>query len=68
MGRFVLSHMVHSPDFGAPRRAPLAAGFYPFSVAVDPSGRFVDVANVASDDVSTYAINTTTGKGTNPVT
>jgi YVTN family beta-propeller protein len=50
------------------------AGVYPKSVAVDPSGKYVYVANSGSNNVSTYAINTdgtltrkaTIAAGTNP--
>ena len=39
----------------------IAAGLEPVSVTVDPSGKFVYVANSASNDVSAYTINATTG-------
>ena len=39
----------------------VAAGGNPFSVTVDPTGRFAYVANAGSDDVSAYTINPTTG-------
>jgi 6-phosphogluconolactonase (cycloisomerase 2 family) len=40
---------------------PIAAGARPVSIAVDPAGKFAYVANFASNDVSTYSINATTG-------
>ena len=39
----------------------IAAGTGPFSVVVDPSGKFAYVANSGSNDVSMYTINATTG-------
>jgi 6-phosphogluconolactonase (cycloisomerase 2 family) len=39
----------------------ITAGVDPFSVAVDPSGRFAYVANLESGDISMYSINGTTG-------
>src|SRR5207244_10342622 len=36
--------------------SPFAAGMYPFSVAVDPTGRFAYVANEGSQSVSAYTI------------
>jgi len=39
----------------------VAAGIYPTSVTVDPSGRFAYVANYYSDNVSVYTIDQTTG-------
>ena len=39
----------------------MAAGSGPFSVSVDPSGKFAYVANSGSNDVSAYTINATTG-------
>jgi len=41
--------------------ANFTAGINPTSVSVDPSGKFVYVANVNSDNVSTFAIDATTG-------
>jgi 6-phosphogluconolactonase (cycloisomerase 2 family) len=41
--------------------SPFAAGAGPFSVAVDPTGRFVYVANQFSANVSAYSINGATG-------
>jgi DNA-binding beta-propeller fold protein YncE len=41
--------------------SPFAAGAVPFSVAVDPSGKFAYVANSHSNNVSAYTINSTTG-------
>jgi YVTN family beta-propeller protein len=39
----------------------IVAGTGPTSVAVDPTGKFVYVANFGSNDVSTYTIDATTG-------
>ena len=39
----------------------IAAGTYPVSVAVDPTGKFAYVANSSSNDISMYTINGTTG-------
>jgi len=39
----------------------IAAGTYPASVAVDPSGKFAYVANFGSNDVSMYTIDGATG-------
>ena len=39
----------------------IAAGTSPVSVAVDPAGKFVYVANSGSNDVSMYTINSATG-------
>ena len=39
----------------------VAAGSVPQSVTVDPSGKFVYVANVSSNNISVYAINQITG-------
>jgi 6-phosphogluconolactonase len=36
-------------------------GAGPISVTVDPSGKFVYVANLASDNVSVFAIDSNTG-------
>jgi 6-phosphogluconolactonase (cycloisomerase 2 family) len=57
--------------------ANAAAGSFPASVTVDPSGRFAYVANESSNDVSAYTINASTGAltsvgpnlaaGTNPI-
>ncbi|MEK7702930.1 MAG: beta-propeller fold lactonase family protein, partial [Nitrospirota bacterium] len=53
----------------------VAAGAYPISVTVDPSGQFAYAANDGSDNISVYTINQTTGAltagtavaaGTNP--
>ena len=42
--------------------SPFAAGFGPYSVTVDPSGRFAYVANVGLfEHVSAYTINSSTG-------
>jgi 6-phosphogluconolactonase (cycloisomerase 2 family) len=41
--------------------SPFAAGDFPTSVSVDPSGKFAYVANSTSDNLSAYTINTTTG-------
>jgi 6-phosphogluconolactonase (cycloisomerase 2 family) len=37
------------------------AGTHPYSVTVDPSGKFAYVANYGSNDVSSYRINASTG-------
>jgi probable HAF family extracellular repeat protein len=42
-----------SPTFGS----PYAAGAGPFSVAADPTGRFVYVVNAVDGDISAYTIN-----------
>ncbi|MFZ3091342.1 MAG: beta-propeller fold lactonase family protein [Nitrospirota bacterium] len=39
----------------------VAAGTYPRSVTVDPSGKFAYAANENSSDISVYTINQTTG-------
>jgi YVTN family beta-propeller protein len=39
----------------------LAAGQFPTSVAVHPSGKFVYVTNFGSNTVSMYSIDATTG-------
>lgn len=39
----------------------IAAGTYPVSVVVDPTGKFAYVANSSSKDVSMYTISATTG-------
>ena len=41
--------------------SPFAAGITPYSVTVDPSGRFVYVANYISNDVRAYTINQSNG-------
>jgi 6-phosphogluconolactonase len=41
--------------------SPFPAGSFPFSVAVDPTGKFAYVANSSSNNVSGYTINATTG-------
>ncbi len=41
--------------------SPFAAGNGPYSVTVDPSGRFAYVANSGDDTVSAYTINRSTG-------
>jgi 6-phosphogluconolactonase len=41
--------------------SPFAAGTQPAAVAVDPSSKFVYVANVFSNNVSAYSINQATG-------
>src|SRR6185295_13455544 len=41
--------------------AALPSGASPFSIAVDPGGKFVYVANSASNDVSGYSIDAVTG-------
>lgn len=46
--------------------SPFPADVNPHSVAVDPTGRFVYVADANSNDVSAYTLNTTTG-GLTPV-
>ena len=59
----VLGYMIN-PSTGALTAiagSPFAAGFAPFSVAVDPSGRFAYVANVNSGNVSGYTIDPSTG-------
>jgi DNA-binding beta-propeller fold protein YncE len=40
---------------------PITTGSFPVSVAVDPKGKFVYVANNGSNNVSGYTINSTTG-------
>jgi hypothetical protein len=40
----------------------VAVGYLPKSVAVDPTGRFVYVANYDSNDVSMYSIEPTSGQ------
>jgi 6-phosphogluconolactonase (cycloisomerase 2 family) len=40
---------------------PIAAGTFPVSVVLDPSGQFAYVANDNSNDISVYAVNTITG-------
>lgn len=46
---------------GAVAGSPFAAGAGPYSVTVDPGGRFVYAANSNSHNVSAYAIDATTG-------
>ena len=41
--------------------SPFGAGLFPYSVAVEPSGRFAYVANDGDDTVSAFAINSATG-------
>ena len=41
--------------------SPFAAGAAPVDIAVDPTSKFVYVANAASNDVSAYRIETSTG-------
>jgi 6-phosphogluconolactonase (cycloisomerase 2 family)/environmental stress-induced protein Ves len=41
--------------------SPFGAGFNPYSVSVDPTGKFVYVANDGSNSVSAYTINSGTG-------
>src|SRR5258706_7872210 len=41
--------------------SPFAAGTHPFSVAVDPTGKFAYVANDGSNNVSGYTIDAATG-------
>lgn len=41
--------------------APVATGFTPNSLAVDPTGRFVYVANLDSNNVSMFGIDVSTG-------
>jgi uncharacterized repeat protein (TIGR02543 family) len=41
--------------------SPFVAGSNPYSIAVDPAGKFAYVANEYSNDVSGYTINSTTG-------
>jgi 6-phosphogluconolactonase (cycloisomerase 2 family) len=43
----------------------VAAGTDPRSVCVDPSGKFVYVANASSNDISVYTINAVSGALTN---
>jgi DNA-binding beta-propeller fold protein YncE len=40
---------------------PFPAGTGPFSIAVDPSGKFAYVANALSNNISGYSIDLTTG-------
>jgi 6-phosphogluconolactonase len=39
----------------------VAAGYFPFFITVDPTGRFAYVANDGSNDVSAYTIDARTG-------
>ncbi len=41
--------------------SPFVAGTYPYSVAVDPTGKFAYVANSTSNNVSAFTIDATTG-------
>ena len=41
--------------------APVPVGSGPFSVIVDPSGRFAYVQNQESNNITSYTINATTG-------
>ena len=41
--------------------ATVAAGSGPRSIAVDPTGKFVYVANLGSGSISAYSANATTG-------
>ena len=41
--------------------SPFNTGSEPWGVAVDPKGKFVDVTNVQSNNVSAYTINVTSG-------
>ena len=41
--------------------SPFEAGLRPFSVVVDPTGKFAYVANYGSNNVSAYTINAATG-------
>jgi 6-phosphogluconolactonase (cycloisomerase 2 family) len=75
-GRFVYVGNVNSNDLSAYTITPgtgaltpitlssspfLTGGTQPFSVAVEPAGKFLYVANQSSGDVSAIAINITTG-------
>jgi len=42
--------------------SPFAAGNEPFAVSVDPLGKFLYTANLVSNDVSGFSIDTNTGK------
>jgi 6-phosphogluconolactonase (cycloisomerase 2 family) len=46
--------------------SPYDVGFPPVSVTVDPTGRFVYVADLLSQEISAYAIDRTTGALTQP--
>jgi len=48
-------------DPGTPGIQNFPAGILPFNVTVDPSGKFVYVANAGADNVSAYTINASTG-------
>ena len=39
----------------------IEAGLLPWSIAIDPLGKFAYVANLGSNDISVYSINGTTG-------
>jgi len=41
--------------------SPVAAGAFPISIVLDPSGLFAYVANDSSNDISVYAVEPTTG-------
>jgi 6-phosphogluconolactonase len=41
--------------------SPFTTGYMPYSVAIDPTGKFAYVANYDSNDVSAYTINPNTG-------
>jgi 6-phosphogluconolactonase len=41
--------------------SPIAAGGFPISIVLDPSGLFAYVANDSSNDISVYAVEPTTG-------
>jgi len=41
--------------------SPVAAGLLPASIVLDPSGQFAYVANDNSNDISVYAVDSTTG-------
>jgi len=44
--------------------SPFATGKSPISVTVHPSGKFLYVANLASNNISAYTIDSTTGVAT----
>jgi 6-phosphogluconolactonase (cycloisomerase 2 family) len=41
--------------------SPFGSGSEPFSIAIDPTGAFAYVADEASDDLSMFAVNASTG-------
>jgi 6-phosphogluconolactonase len=41
--------------------SPVGAGVFPISLAIDPSGLFIYVANDNSGDISVYGVDSTTG-------